>query len=140
MTLLASSENVLQTIPPQPRSYDRAITLPLVPGGPDPSRNGLSNFMPFTVIDRSVTAPPRGFAKVGRIAHAGSRVQARSRGLVEDWGCLPPRAAYGGVRAGSFANGDGGFWKGNVSWASQRRTSCGTGPGSARRGRSTCIP
>src|SRR5262252_9925552 len=68
MTLLASSENVLATMPPQPRSYDRAITLPLVPGGPDPSRNGLSNFMPLTVMLRSVTSPPsgNGWAITGR--------------------------------------------------------------------------
>src|SRR5438477_6476396 len=60
MTLDASSENVLATIPPHPRSYERAITLPLVPGGPEPSTNGFSNFMPLTVILRSVTSPPRG--------------------------------------------------------------------------------
>src|SRR5256885_11713857 len=43
MTLDASSEMVLITTPPQPRSNDRAMTLPLVPGGPDASRNGFSN-------------------------------------------------------------------------------------------------
>src|SRR5215468_8284933 len=58
MTWLASSANVLATMPPQPRSNDRAITLPFVPGGPDPSTNGLSNFMPLTVMLRSVTSPP----------------------------------------------------------------------------------
>src|SRR5690606_39047477 len=36
------------------------MTLPFVPGGPEPSRNGFSNFMPLTVMDRStVTSPPR---------------------------------------------------------------------------------
>src|SRR5580704_5032279 len=38
------------------------MTLPLVPGGPDPSRNGFSNFMPLTVMlrsARSVMGPPR---------------------------------------------------------------------------------
>src|SRR3954468_25008728 len=40
---------VLQTLPPQPRSNDFAITFALVPGGPDPSRNGFSNSIPLTV-------------------------------------------------------------------------------------------
>src|SRR5690242_4042497 len=36
------------------------MTLPFVPGGPDPSRNGFSNFIPLTVIDRSaVTSASR---------------------------------------------------------------------------------
>src|SRR5580704_8783410 len=30
------------------------MTLPFVPGGPEPSTNGLSNFMPLTVMDRSM--------------------------------------------------------------------------------------
>src|SRR5437879_1632944 len=45
---------VLQTMPPQPRSYDLAITRALVPGGPDPRTNGLSNFIPLTTIARLV--------------------------------------------------------------------------------------
>jgi len=44
---------VLATAPPQPASYDFAITRALVPGGPEPSRKGLGNFIPFTVIDKS---------------------------------------------------------------------------------------
>src|SRR4051812_42484904 len=52
------------------------MTLPLVPGGPDPSTNGFSNFMPLTVIDRSVTSPPRGptgFSRK-RMGYHGPRV------------------------------------------------------------------
>src|SRR5262245_3699919 len=49
MTLLESRLMVLMTIPPQPRSYDLAITLALVPGGPEPRRNGFSNSTPLTV-------------------------------------------------------------------------------------------
>src|SRR5215470_7736848 len=45
-------------MPPQPRSNDRAITLPFVPGGPEPSTKGFSNFIPLTVMLRSVTSPP----------------------------------------------------------------------------------
>src|ERR1043165_5969317 len=43
---------VLHTIPPQPRSNDRAITRALVPGGPEASRKGLSNWIPVTVVFR----------------------------------------------------------------------------------------
>src|SRR5690349_2378468 len=64
MTFEASIEKVLATMPPQPRSNDRAMTLPLVPGGPEPSTNGFSNFMPLTVMPRSVTSPP-GVPRVG---------------------------------------------------------------------------
>src|SRR5882672_5001904 len=49
---------VLQTTPPQPRSNDLAITLALVPGGPEPSRNGLSNSIPVTVVFREGMKPP----------------------------------------------------------------------------------
>src|SRR3954468_18835444 len=45
MTLLESSEMVLITTPPHPRSKLFAITFPLVPGGPDASMNGFSNWM-----------------------------------------------------------------------------------------------
>src|SRR4051794_8014177 len=41
---------VLHTMPPHPRSNDFAMTRALVPGGPDPRTNGLSNSMPLTVI------------------------------------------------------------------------------------------
>src|ERR1041385_5895060 len=78
MTFDASSANVLATIPPQPRSKDRAITLPFVPGGPEPSTNGLSNFMPLTVMLRSVTSPPGwtpGKPETAGLAQADSAIQ-----------------------------------------------------------------
>src|ERR1051325_3708536 len=78
MTFDASSANVLATIPPHPRSKDRAITLPFVPGGPEPSTNGLSNFMPLTVMLRSVTSPPGwapGKPETAGLAQADSAIQ-----------------------------------------------------------------
>src|SRR5436190_1341413 len=75
MTFDASSAKVLATMPPQPRSNERAITLPLVPGGPEPSTNGLSNFMPLTVMLRSVTSPP---APAPREPEMAGLSQARS--------------------------------------------------------------
>src|ERR1051325_3447234 len=78
MTFDASSANVLAPIPPHPRSKDRAITLPFVPGGPEPSTNGLSNFMPLTVMLRSVTSPPGwtpGKPETAGLAQADSAIQ-----------------------------------------------------------------
>ena len=40
MTLEESREIVLATTPPQPRSKARAMTFPLVPGGPEPRTKG----------------------------------------------------------------------------------------------------
>src|SRR5262245_44703657 len=52
MTFVESSEIVFATTPPQPASNARAITRPLVPGGPDPRTNGFLNFSPLTSIAR----------------------------------------------------------------------------------------
>ncbi len=51
---------VLQTTPPQPSSNAFAMTFALVPGGPEPSTNGFSNFIPSTVISSLATAPSYG--------------------------------------------------------------------------------
>src|ERR1043165_2991103 len=56
-TLLDSRLTVLATAPPQPASNDFASTRAFVPGGPEPSRNGLGNLMPLTVIERSMLSP-----------------------------------------------------------------------------------
>src|SRR6266446_8285378 len=53
-TLLDSRLTVFATAPPQPASNDFASTRALVPGGPEPSRNGLGNLIPLTVIERSI--------------------------------------------------------------------------------------
>src|SRR6187551_3428244 len=50
MTLLASSEIVLQITPPQPSSNALPITFAFVPGGPEPMTKGLASFRPLTVV------------------------------------------------------------------------------------------
>src|SRR2546425_3228943 len=59
LTTFADSRlTVLATAPPHPASYDFAITRALVPGGPEPNKKGLGNFIPFTVIDKSIALTP----------------------------------------------------------------------------------
>src|ERR1051325_3337425 len=48
---------VFATAPPQPASKDFASTRAFVPGGPEPSRKGLGNLIPLTVIERSIKTP-----------------------------------------------------------------------------------
>src|SRR2546421_2093738 len=59
LTTFADSRlTVFATAPPQPASNDLAITRAFVPGGPEPSRNGLGKVIPFTTIDRSICLSP----------------------------------------------------------------------------------
>src|SRR6218665_143807 len=67
MALLASRLIVLQTTPPHPRSNERAITRALVPGGPEPSKKGLSNSIPLTVVFKEGVM-------------GGSRIRRRGKG------------------------------------------------------------
>src|SRR6185436_17862310 len=53
-TFADSRLTVFATAPPQPASYDFASTRAFVPGGPEPRTNGFGNFMPLTVIDKSI--------------------------------------------------------------------------------------
>src|SRR6185369_5893091 len=53
-TFADSRLTVFATAPPQPASNDFASTRAFVPGGPEPRTNGLGNFMPLTVIDKSI--------------------------------------------------------------------------------------
>src|ERR1044071_10181285 len=55
MTFALSRLTVFATTPPQPASKDLAMTRAFVPGGPEPSRKGLGNLMPLTVIERFIT-------------------------------------------------------------------------------------
>src|SRR5690349_4216939 len=57
-TFADSRLTVFATAPPQPASNDFASTRAFVPGGPEPSTNGLGNFMPLTVMDRSINSTP----------------------------------------------------------------------------------
>ena len=72
--LLLSRLIVLHTIPPQPSSKERLITLPFVPGGPEASTNGFGKRIPLTSMLRSVI---RGSPLLGGSAH-------RFEGLAQD--------------------------------------------------------
>src|ERR1044071_6906559 len=52
MTLEASSDIVFATTAPQPSSKALAMTLALVPGGPEPMTKGLGSLRPLTVVAR----------------------------------------------------------------------------------------
>src|SRR5207237_7843545 len=71
-TLLDSKLTVFATAPPQPASYDFASTRALVPGGPEPNRNGLGNLMPLTVIERSIIDSSEAF-RVGLMPDISGR-------------------------------------------------------------------
>src|SRR5687768_5620990 len=52
------------------------MTLPFVPGGPEPRTNGLSNFIPLTVIDGSTdTSPPRSDGETAWLTRPASGLQ-----------------------------------------------------------------
>src|SRR5580693_8948600 len=57
------------------------MTLPLVPGGPDPSRNGFSNVMPLTVMLRSATGSSAGKGTPYHRA-ANASICLRGRGVL----------------------------------------------------------
>src|SRR5690349_13008596 len=84
MTLLASRLIVLITQPPQPSSKLLPITRAFVPGGPEPSTNGFSNFIPLTTIDRSglcmtLLRPRGGVLARGAASHAIRRPSRAGR-------------------------------------------------------------
>src|SRR5215213_178789 len=58
MTLLASSEIVLQITPPQPSSNALPMTFAFVPGGPEPMTKGLGSFRPLTTVSSVAIALP----------------------------------------------------------------------------------
>src|SRR4029079_18693924 len=79
------------------------MTFPFVPGGPEPSRNGFSNFIPLTVIDRSaVTLASEGvFGKEGRISQAPRAIQpAINRERMSQMRWLVLLAGLGGCDSG----------------------------------------
>src|ERR1044072_2922996 len=72
-TLADSRLTVFATAPPQPASNDFASTRAFVPGGPEPRTNGLGNFMPLTVMDRSMMFSVFSLPPVSRTCRAGGR-------------------------------------------------------------------
>src|SRR5882724_10813184 len=79
-TFADSSDTVLATAPPQPASYDLAITRAFVPGGPEPNKKGLGNLIPLTVIERSIDQllkSPMSKSPTSNVQSRKSKVQRR---------------------------------------------------------------
>src|SRR5437588_6005884 len=49
------------------------MSLPFVPGGPEPSTNGFSNFMPLTVMDRSAVTRASTVSSGKRVGYHGAK-------------------------------------------------------------------